>query len=139
MSDFVIRSDGGHPDWAAAIADRLRRYDRLVEVAVGDRPDVARILADRGHTVSVTDIRERSVPDGIRFVVDDLTQADPAIYAAADAVYGVNLPPELHRPGMLVARRAGAAFVFTTLGGDPPVVEARPETIPGDTLFWAHR
>ena len=36
-----------------------------------------------------------------------------------------------------VARRIDAAFTFTTLGGDHPAVPARPETLPGDTLYWA--
>jgi hypothetical protein len=123
------------------LVDRLRRYDRLVEVGVGRRSDVAGALAAAGRAVTATDVHERSVPPGVRFVRDDVVAAarrdDPGPAYCADAVYALNLPPELHRPVRDVARAVGADCLFTTLGGDPPTVPARPETLPGDTLYVA--
>jgi len=119
-----------------ALVDRLRRFSVLVEVGIGRRPDVAGALA-ADREVRATDVVERAVPAGVAFFVDDVTDPDPTVYAGADVVYALNLPPELHRPALAVARAHGAAFAFTTLGGDAPEVPVRPETLPGETLFWA--
>ena len=128
---------------ADTLAEYLARYDRLVEVGVGRRPDVAAALAARGKAVTVTDVRERSVPDGVRFVRDDVVARADRVAAGdppgetydADAVYARNLPPELHRPVRDVARAAGADCLFTTLGGDGPVVPVRRETVGDETVF----
>ncbi|MFB6172263.1 MAG: UPF0146 family protein [Haloarculaceae archaeon] len=121
-----------------AIADRLAKHDRLVEVGVGNRPDVAAVLAARGARVTATDVGARTVPSGVRFVVDDVTDPDPSVYADADAVYALNCPPELHRPLWSIARRVDAACLFTTLGTDPPAVPVDSETVPGETLYRPH-
>lgn len=128
-----------------AIADRLEEYDVLVEVGVGDRPGVARLLADRGCTVTATDVHEPasvadgSFPDTVAFVRDDVTNPDRGIYADADVVYALNCPPELQRSLVAVARAVGADAAFTTLGGDPAVVPATVEPLPGvpETLYVA--
>lgn len=110
-------------------------------MGVGRRPDVARALAVAGHTVTAVDVRECPVPDGVRFVRDDIVarsqRDDPGPYRGAGAVYALNLPPELHRPARDVARRVGADFCFTTLGYDGPAVPVERETLPGETLFVA--
>jgi uncharacterized UPF0146 family protein len=122
---------------AVAIAERLAAFDRVVEVGVGRRTDVAARLADRAVAVTATDVHPRPVPDGVEFLRDDVTDSDPAVYEGADALYALACPPELQRPVRDVARRHGAAFLFTTLGGDPAVVPARRERIPGGALFRA--
>jgi uncharacterized UPF0146 family protein len=119
----------------AALVDRLARYDELTEVGVGNRPDVAAALADRGCSVTATDLYDRTVPAPVEFVRDDVTDPDPALYADADAVYALNCPPELQEPLVNAATAAGADCLFTTLGGDPAVVDATPETLPTETLF----
>ncbi len=108
-----------------------------MEVGIGERPDVAAALADAGKRVTATDVRPREVPAGVEFVRDDVVDPDPAVYRDADAVYALNLPPELHRPALAVARDHDAALLFTTLGGDQPAVPVARETIPGETLFVA--
>jgi len=124
-----------HTEANVALVDRLARYDDLVEVGIGSRPGVAAALADRGRTVTATDVREREVPAGVRFVRDDVTDPDPAVYRGADAVYALNCPPELQRPLSAAARTADADCLFTTLGTDPAVVDTAPETLPDGTLF----
>ncbi|MFC7116222.1 UPF0146 family protein [Natronoarchaeum sp. GCM10025703] len=125
-----------HAD-SGPIVDRLARFDRVVEVGVGRRPDVASALADRGVRVTTTDVTPRTVPESVAFVLDDVTVPDPDIYADVDAVYALDLPPELHRPVAAVAREQNAEFVFTTLGGDEPVIPVERETLPTETLYWA--
>jgi hypothetical protein len=125
-----------HAD-SGPIVDRLARFDRVVEVGVGRRPDVASALADRGVRVTATDITPREVPESVAFVLDDVTVPDPDIYADADAIYALDLPPELHRPVAAIAREQDAEFVFTTLGGDEPAIPVERETLPTETLYWA--
>jgi uncharacterized UPF0146 family protein len=128
-----------------ALADRLAAADVLVEVGVGDRPAVARLLVDRGCTVTATDVHEpapiadESFPERVAFVRDDVTDPTRETYADADVVYALNCPPELQRPLVDVARDAGADAAFTTLGADPVVVPATAESLPGvrETLYVA--
>lgn len=117
--------------------DVLADYDRLVEVGVGNRTDVAAALAERGCAVTATDVHERDVPEGVEFVLDDVTDPDSAVYTDADAVYALNCPPELHRALVGVADEADAACVFTTLGGDQPAVPVERRTVEADTLYVA--
>ena len=122
---------------AAALADRLARFDALVEIGIGGRTDVAARLADRA-TVTATDVRPCTVPDDVTFVQDDITDPTMDVYGDADALYALNLPRELHHPCHSVARATGAAFRFTTLGGEFPAVATEAETLPaGETLFRA--
>lgn len=117
--------------------DVLAGFDRLVEVGVGRRPNLAVSLVERGVSVVATDVVARSVPDGVEFVVDDVTDPDPDVYVDADAVYARNLPPELQRPALEAAGIAGAPLYFTTLGGDPSVVEAERRSLSTGTVFVA--
>jgi hypothetical protein len=121
-----------------ALVGRLARYDSLVEVGVGRRPDVAAALADAGKSVTATDVVDRSVPDGVRFVRDDVVERrerGPGELYRVDAIYALNVPPELHRPILDVARAADAAFLFTTLGYDQPAIPATRETHGEETVF----
>jgi uncharacterized UPF0146 family protein len=120
-----------------ALVARLSRFDRVVEVGIGTRPDVAAALASDGTAVTATDIEQCPVPDGVRFVRDDVTDPDRGVYADADAIYALNLPPELHRPTRALARAVDATFLFTTLGAEPPAVPVEREMLPGTTLYTA--
>ncbi|MEF8887511.1 MAG: UPF0146 family protein [Haloarculaceae archaeon] len=116
---------------------RLSDCDGVVEVGVGRRPGVAAALAERGVDVTATDLRDRSTPEGVRFVRDDVTDPDLAVYRDADAVYARHCPPELQRPARDAARAVGVPFLFTTLGGDPTLVETRRVNAGDGTVFVA--
>ncbi|UHH25484.1 UPF0146 family protein [Halobacterium noricense] len=120
-----------------AVVDVLAGYERLVEVGVGKRPDVAAELAARGRDVTATDVHEREVPENVAFVRDDVTDPEPSVYADADAVYALNCPPELHSALVAVAEAADAACLFTTLGGDQPAVPVKRRTVASGTLYVA--
>jgi hypothetical protein len=127
-----------------ALTDALARFDRPAEVGVGDRTDLAAALADAGADVTVVDLDPPEPPPGVRAVRDDVVARAAAAdggslgpYADRDALYARRLPPELQRPALTVARAAGVPLLFTTLGGDPAVVSARPQTVREGTLFWA--
>ncbi|MFC7167025.1 UPF0146 family protein [Halospeciosus flavus] len=119
------------------LVDALARYDALVEVGIGRRTDVAEALAERGADVTATDVYDHEIPAAVAFVRDDVTDPDPTVYEGSDAVYALNLPPELHRPAREAALDAGADFLFTTLGGDPPAVPVERRTVATGTLFVA--
>lgn len=121
-----------------ALIDRLASYETLVEVGIGARTDVAASLADRARVIAV-DVRECSVPPDVAFVRDDITAPRSDVYAEGDAIYALNCPPELQRPLWSVARDVDADCLFTTLGGDPALLHAEPETLPGETLFRVRR
>ncbi len=120
-----------------ALVSYLSRYDTVVEVGIGTRTEVASDLATAGVDVTATDIHERTVPSGVAFVLDDVTVPDRTVYADADAIYALNLPPELHRPVLDLAMDVDAAFRFTTLGGDPPAVPVERKSLPSETLYLA--
>jgi uncharacterized UPF0146 family protein len=125
------------PKTRDALVERLSRFETLVEVGIGRRTDIAAALADAGRQVYATDLHPREVPDGVTDVCDDVTDPASDVYARADAIYALNLPPELHRPVLDVAREHDVPFYFTTLGADQPAVPVERETLPGETLFLA--
>lgn len=118
-----------------ALLARLTAYDRVVEVGIGRETTLARELAATDVDVTATDVRDRPVPDDVTFVRDDITDPHLSLYRGADAIFAHNLPPELHRPTRDVARAVDATFLFTTLGGDPPLVDVTAAQIPGDTVY----
>ena len=119
------------------LVTRLSACERVVEVGVGRRPGVAADLAERGVDVTATDIRDYPTPDGVRFVRDDITDPDLQVYRDADAVYARHCPPELQRPARDVARAVRAPVLFSTLGGDPALVETRRVSAGDGTVFVA--
>ncbi len=124
------------PPLHEALAAPATPGDRLVEVGVGRRTGVAAELARAGYDVVATDVRDRAVPDGVTFRIDDVTAPDPATYAGAAVVYALRCPPELQRPLRAVAAEAGARCAFTTLGGDPATVPVDRERVDSGTLYW---
>jgi hypothetical protein len=119
-----------------ALAGRLEAYDRLVEVGIGTRTSVATEISKTDSEVIGVDVNDRSILS-VRFVQDDVTDPETNVYAETDAIYGLRLPPELHRPTWQLARAHDSDFLFTTLGLEPPNVPATPEQLPGTTLYRA--
>jgi len=144
-----------------ALVEELARHDRLLEVGVGDRPGVARSLADRGRDVVAIDVAvgERAlaaageteaatVAGSLRAVEADVLALAEATDAEAeagadptegefDAVYACNLPAELQRPTVALAERLDAACLFTTLGFEEPTVPVRRRSLSETTVYVA--
>ncbi len=118
-----------------SVIDVLGGYDRLVEVGIGSRTDVAAALADRGVSVLATDVVERSVPENVSFARDDVTDPTLSHYADAEAIYALRLPPDLQPAVATVAARVDIPLYFTTLGGDPPVIETSLQAVRSGTLY----
>ncbi|EMA61398.1 UPF0146 family protein [Halorubrum lipolyticum] len=146
-----------------ALVDELAEYGHLVEVGVGDRPAVARALAERGRRVVAVDIdpgeralaaaretADEGVEGSLRVRRGDVLalakgagegEIAPLVDAdgggAVDAVYACNLPAELQRPTVVLADRLDAACAFTTLGFEEPVVPVRRRSVGGSSLYVA--
>ena len=123
----------------------LRDTERLLEVGIGDRTGVAAGLVDAGCDVRATDVRPVSVPEGVRFRVEDVTTVDePDEFHRVDTVYALNCPAELHRPVYDLAEEVGATFRFTTLGFEEPAIPVEREALGGGdtprvTIYTATR
>lgn len=120
---------------APKLVDWLSRYDSLVEVGIGPRGGVAATLAGQGCQITATDVQPVQTPPDVRFVIDDITAPREAIYTGAGLIYARRLPAELQRPFVQTATRVGSPAVFTTLGGELPVVETTTHTLAGTTLY----
>ena len=141
-----------------ALVEELARHDRLLEVGVGDRPGVARSLAERGRDVVAVDVavgertlaaaRETEGPTitgSLRAVEADVLDlaggesgsGPGGIAGEFDAVYACNLPAELQRPTVALAERLDAACLFTTLGFEEPTIPVRRRSLPETTVYVA--
>ncbi len=127
----------------AALVERLASAATACEIGIGRRPAVAGGLADRGVCVTATDVVERPVPPGVRFVRDDVVAAScrdaPGETYDADVLYALNCPAELHRPLAVLARRVGADPRLTTLGTEQPVVPTDRETLGDGVVLFTPR
>ena len=117
------------------LLDVLAPYESLLEVGIGHRTELAAALSEAGHTVTAIDISEQAVPDGVRFLLEDVTEPNPDRYAEVDVIYALRLPPDLQVPVAEVAETLSVPLYFTTLGTDPPVVPADPRTIQAGTVY----
>ncbi|TKX58497.1 hypothetical protein EXE44_06525 [Halorubrum sp. SS7] len=155
---------GSPPSSERALVAALDPYERLIEVGVGRRPDVALALADRGRAVVAVDVdvsesaREaaataaRSGGGSLRVAAADVTAlaADDGrairdavgsewVGDGVDAVYARNLPAEIQRPTVALAERLDAACLFTTLGFEEPVVDVRRRSREAGSVVYVAR
>lgn len=107
----------------------------VVEIGVGERDAVAEQLATEPHLdVIATDVTERSL-DGPRFVRDDVTDPDPAIYRDASLVYALRPPPELHRQIARLADMVDAEALIVPFGNDTIPAPHRQIAVDGATVY----
>ncbi|MFB6126666.1 MAG: UPF0146 family protein [Halolamina sp.] len=122
-----------------ALRDRLADHHRLLEVAVGNRTDLAAALVAAGHDVLAVDVADCPVPEAVAFRRADVASLDPKAVGLRDAVYALNLPPELHRSTADLAAALGCPLLFTTLGFDEPTVPVARESLPAGETLYVHR
>ncbi len=91
---------------------------KVVEVGIGHYHCVARRLADMGFEVVATDLKKLTVPEKVKFYVDDITNPNLNIYRGARLVYSLRPPPELHDPILSVAKEVGADCLIRPFGNE---------------------
>lgn len=128
-----------HGPFPPELAAWLAACDRVLEVGVGRRFELATHLAERGVHVTAIDVEPGSPPPRVRVLTADVHALDPALVAPIDAVYALNLPPELQPPTAAAAAGLDAPCRFTTLGADPTVVPADVVVGGHDPVFAIRR
>jgi uncharacterized UPF0146 family protein len=95
------------------------RYKYGVEVGIGHFPDVALALMAAGVGVFATDIKP-FLHQGLRVMVDDVTQPNRSLYADVDFVYALRPPPELVPYMKDLASEVGASLMVKPLASEYP-------------------
>jgi uncharacterized UPF0146 family protein len=70
------------------------RYKNAVEIGIGNFPDVAFALIEKGIRVFATDVRPLQYI-GLKVVVDDIMAPDLSLYKEIEVIYSLRPPPEI--------------------------------------------
>ncbi len=107
-----ISSMRGAEDLAGYIARNCR--SRVVEVGVGYYSQVARLLADQGLQVTLTDREERLVA-GLKVEKDDIFSPRMELYRGAGLIYSIRPSLEMQLAMGVVAGEVGADVLIRPL------------------------
>ncbi len=95
------------------------RYSFGAEIGIGHFPDVALALAERGLRVFATDIKP-FLHDGVKVVVDNITQPDVSLYTGVSLIYSLRPPLELVPYMRRLAKVIAADLVIKPLASEYP-------------------
>ncbi len=70
------------------------KYNNTVEIGIGYFPDVAFALLKKGVRNLATDVRPFQY-NGLKVILDDITNPDLSVYSGIDLIYSLRPPPEL--------------------------------------------
>jgi uncharacterized UPF0146 family protein len=95
----------------------LKNYsDKVVEVGVGGRPEVALLLKDMIEIV-VTDIIDLEYA-GLRFFRDDIFDPNIGIYKNASLIYSIRPPIDIQEAMANIAEEVGADLLIRPFGNE---------------------
>jgi len=103
-----------YEDIAEFILNNYR--NKVVEIGVGNLPQVALLLKDKLDVV-VTDINEQTYA-GVRFCRDDIFAPDMGIYRNASLLYSIRPPIDLQDAIAKTATEAGADLIIRPFGNE---------------------
>jgi uncharacterized protein len=110
-----------------------RRYQSVAEIGIGLFPDVAYALLNQRVQLLATDIRPLK-HDGLKVVVDDITEPDISQYAGVNLIYSMRPPPELVPYMVRLAGKISAGLIIKPLSSEYP--ERFRLMRAGDTTFF---
>ncbi|HIP25686.1 MAG TPA: hypothetical protein EYG81_04430 [Archaeoglobus profundus] len=98
----------------------VRNYKgKVVEVGVGHNWRIAKILAEKGLDVVVTDIKPIKIfCNNIKFVIDDIMNPKMEIYKKASLIYSIRPPPELYFYILSIAKVVKADCLIRPFGNE---------------------
>ncbi|HIP63340.1 MAG TPA: hypothetical protein EYH04_04420 [Archaeoglobus profundus] len=98
----------------------IKHYEgKIVEVGIGYNWRIAKILAEKGLDVVVTDIKPIEIPyDNIKFVIDDIMSPKKEIYKGASLIYSLRPPPELYSYILSIAKDVKADCLIRPFGNE---------------------
>ena len=111
------------------------RYSKIAEIGIGLFPDVAYALAEKGLMRFATDI----IPvyyDGVKVIIDDVTDPDISLYNEIDLVYSMRPPPELFPYMKNLAKTISADLIVKLLSSD--YIEGLCPLRNGNTMFFLY-
>ncbi len=91
-------------------------YEHPVEIGIGANSTAATIIRDSGILLRCTDIRAVTLPDGIRFLQDDIFTPSLPFYAGADLLYAIRPAEEMIPPMITLARKLSCDLLVYHLG-----------------------
>ena len=95
----------------------LNNYrNKVVEIGVGNLPQVALLLKDK-LDVAVTDTNEQN-HNGVRFYKDDIFNPDTGIYEKASLIYSIRPPIDIQDAIAKMAREVGADLIIRPFGNE---------------------
>jgi uncharacterized UPF0146 family protein len=100
----------GYAEMAEFIRTRYPHGSRVVEVGVGDHPEVA-LLLKNDFDLICTDMRANSAP-GLQYVRDDIFKPDLKIYEGASLIYSIRPPIDMQDPMAVIAKKVGAELII---------------------------
>ncbi|MCZ7404215.1 MAG: UPF0146 family protein [Candidatus Methanoperedens sp.] len=103
-----------YEDIAEFILNNYR--NKVVEIGVGNLPQVALLLKDKLDVV-VTDINEQNYA-GVRFCRDDIFAPDMGIYRNASLLYSIRPPIDIQDAMAKTATEAGADLIIRPFGNE---------------------
>jgi uncharacterized UPF0146 family protein len=112
-------------------------YGSTVEIGIGQFPDVAFALLNKGVRVTATDIIPFNYK-GLKVVVDDITLPDLSLYDRTNLIYSLRPPPELVFYMVKLAKTLSAVLIIKPLASEYPSGKLISH---GNTTFfmWSYR
>ena len=93
-----------------------KHYTRAIEVGIGRNTTAAGMVDARGSLLCCTDVKDVSVPPGIRFLRDDVFSPDVSLYKRADVIYSIRPAIEMIPPLVTLAQAVDCDLVVYHLG-----------------------
>jgi uncharacterized UPF0146 family protein len=90
--------------------------NKVVEIGVGKRPEVALALQEKLDVV-ITDVTEQKYT-GLKFCRDDIFNPDLKIYARANLIYSIRPPIEMQEAMAKIGKEVGADLLIRPFGNE---------------------
>ena len=100
----------GYEDIAGYIKANYPQGSRVVEVGIGQHPEVARLLKG-DYELICTDVMA-SGPGGLRYETDDIFKPRMELYEKASLIYSIRPPTDMQGSIASVAKEVGADLLI---------------------------
>ena len=105
------------PDYEDIAEYIISHYkNKVVEVGVGNLPQVALLLKDK-LDVLITDVNEQKYA-GVRFSRDDIFNPDMGIYRNASLIYSIRPPIDMQDAIAKTAKEVGCDLIIRPFGNE---------------------
>ena len=105
------------PDYEDIAEYIISHYkNKVVEVGVGNLPQVALLLKDKLDVI-VTDVNEQKYA-GVRFCRDDIFNPDMGIYRNASLIYSIRPPIDMQDAIAKTAKEVGSDLIIRPFGNE---------------------